>query len=135
MTTLTTRFAQISWDEHDLATLESGAKIATVEAHMRFTGDIEAETSTQGFILAYDAQGMGTFSGYEVLSGTVSGKAGGFILATVGSFTPNGIEARWAIVDGSGTGELEGITGTGSYLLPWGSQETDATLEVSLPGS
>jgi hypothetical protein len=100
---------------------------------MRFTGDIEVETSTQGFILYYDAGGTGRFTGYEQLHGTIGGHEGSVVLQTTGAFTAQGVDATWTIVDGSGTGDLTGITGSGGYPLPWGSTETDCTLDFAFP--
>jgi hypothetical protein len=51
-------------------------------------------------------------------SGSVLGKKGGFAAHDEGTCQPDGtIEARWRIVEGSGTGALTGIAGAGAYQV------------------
>lgn len=131
--TARTHFKQLSWDEVIISEPDNSPKLAYANAAMEFTGDIIAETSTQGFILYYDTSGTGTFCGYEHLVGSIHGKAGSLVFETRGTFEADGIHASWTVVPGSATGDLTGISGTGSYTIPWGTTETDATLDYDLP--
>ncbi len=57
----------------------------------------------------------GPYVGYEQVEATVDGKHGTFVLAASGSHTGAVARTDVTIVAGSGTGELAGISGSGSY--------------------
>ena len=49
------------------------------------------------------------------------GRRGTFVIEAVGVHNGTGSEARWRIIEGSGTGELAGITGQGGFDASGGS--------------
>jgi len=56
--------------------------------------------------------GVAVYSAIEELSGQMSGLTGGFTLMHVGSMSSESQSLDIKIVDGSGTGDFENITGT-----------------------
>jgi Protein of unknown function (DUF3224) len=58
-------------------------------------------------------------------------RRGNFVLTSNGSFDGKVAAGEMRVVEGSGSGELEGIAGTGSFSAPLGS-EARVELEYSL---
>ena len=83
-----------------------------------YAGSVSGRSITQ-FSYAYDEGRGGTYVATESFEGTVDGRAGAF--SFVHSATDRGDGSRgdefFLIVPGSGTGDLEGITGTGALLI------------------
>ena len=114
-----------NWDEkpyHEAAPLKSTEAKIDIVMH----GEIEA-TGPGRYLMQYPTAETCHYAGYLVMDGTLDGKSGQFIIYEVGDWT-NGIAAsKWQIVEGSGTGELRGITGQGSY-----SAQHDKTVHYEL---
>jgi hypothetical protein len=75
-----------------------------------FHGDLEA-TSTVEML---SVQGPGDGAGYvalETVRGRLGGRTGTFAILHAGTMTQDDMWARWPIVAGSATGELEGLAG------------------------
>jgi hypothetical protein len=91
-------------------------------AHMRktFAGGLEGRAVTQ-FTSAFDmATGVGTYLAMESIEGVLDGRSGAFNLvhsATTDGVSPHRLSEFMLIVPGSGTGELVGLTGTGTMRV------------------
>ena len=114
-----------NWDEkpyHEAAPLKS----TDVKMDIVMHGDVEA-TGPGRYLMQYPNDLTCHYSGYLVMDGKLDGKAGQFVIYEIGDWT-NGVAAsKWQIVDGSGTGELKGISGHGSYAA-----EHDKTVHYEL---
>ena len=83
-----------------------------------FEGDLQGRSRTQ-FTSAYDADsGTGTYLAMESFEGTLHGRSGSFNFAHMAS-TDGTTRSHFqlVVVPGSGTGELEGISGTGDLVV------------------
>jgi hypothetical protein len=90
----------------------------------KYSGGIEA-TSTTKWLMAYAPDKTATFVGIERIKGTVDGKQGSLVLLHDGDFKDGAATASLRIV--SGTDELKGMTGKGTFRAdPAGS----VTLEL-----
>lgn len=92
--------------------------VATMEKH--YEGETLTGRSATLFTSAFDQEaGVGTYVAMESFEGTLDGRAGAFNF--VHSATTDGGPARlaehFAIVPGSGTAALKGITGTGALRV------------------
>ena len=91
-------------------------------AHMRksFQGGLEGRSVTQ-FTSAFDpTSGVGTYLAMESIEGVLDGLTGSFNLvhsATTDGVSPDRLAEFMLIVPGSGTGELAGLTGTGTMRV------------------
>jgi hypothetical protein len=91
-------------------------------AHLvkQFAGDLEGRATTQ-FSFAFDAaSGVGTYVAMEAFEGTLGGRAGAFAFAhsaTTDGQSPERLHELLVIAPGSGSGDLAGITGTGSMKV------------------
>ncbi len=79
-----------------------------------------------------DAHGRGTFEAYEQVVGSVGGHDGSFVLRQRGTFAGPDIRAELHVVEGSGTGDLSGLTGTGEYRLTMGEPAATYTFDYDV---
>ena len=122
-----------SWDETTVS--ESGAtKITRTTMGQSCTGDIEG-TSASELVMYYQEGGAATIVGFLTVDGSIGDRRGTVVLRSIGGFDGSVATADLTIVDGSGTGGLVGLTGTGNSTAPSGPT---AFVELDLefpPGS
>ncbi|MEH3052586.1 MAG: DUF3224 domain-containing protein [Patulibacter minatonensis] len=98
--------------------VETGRPVGLAIITKQFDGQITGSSVTL-FTAAFDPEaGAGTYVAMESFEGTVSGLTGTMNFAH--SATTSGRDRHaefFTIVPGSGTGELEGITGTGGLRV------------------
>ena len=114
-----------NWDEkpyHEASPQKSTMAIIDVV----FEGDLDAKAVTR-YLMQYPDDANCHYSGYLAVTGTLDGKAGGFIIFELGTWTDGVARSDWQIVANSGTGALKGITGKGSY-----SAQHDKTVHYEL---
>lgn len=80
----------------------------------RFSGDIDGDGSIE-WLMCYLPDGSARFVGLQRIDGSIHGRRGTFVIEAVGVHSGEGSEARWRIIEGSGTGDLAGITGQGGF--------------------
>ena len=129
-TQITAAFEIASWDETPFedGNSEGDGETKLTEALVakRYSGDIDG-TSTTKWLMAYAPDKSATYVGIEHITGTFGGRRGGLVLLHDGEFADGVATAVVRAV--SGTGELEGATGTGKFRAdPAGS------LELALDG-
>ncbi|GAA2678769.1 DUF3224 domain-containing protein [Streptomyces lunalinharesii] len=112
----TGRITSAHWEERPVGGAGAGPRLAHASVTNSFSGGIEAADTTCEYSLVYTSEKSGAFTGLELLTGQLDGRAGTFVLAERGSFDPDGtVRCTFDVVPGSGTGELAGLTGSGSY--------------------
>jgi len=85
--------------------------VAQHRLEKRFSGDL-AGTSTGVMMSAGDpAKGIAGYVAMEMVEGTLAGRTGGFALQHNGTMDAGGQQLNVAIVPGSGTGAMAGISG------------------------
>ncbi|GAA1114420.1 hypothetical protein GCM10009642_60870 [Nocardiopsis metallicus] len=83
--------------------------------------------------MLYVDEANGTFTGLELVTGTLDGRAGTFVLAERGSFTADGtVHGHIEVVEGTGTGDLAGLRGTGSFVYRNGQRAFPYNLDFEL---
>jgi hypothetical protein len=126
-----------SWDEKTYEQLGGEAKLTHARIRQDFSGDLEA-TGSWEVLMCYCADGTASYSGLVRVVGRLSGRSGSFVAQTTGGFDGNEARWTWSVVRGSGTEELEGLTGEGSVVAPHGSTGSfslDHNLDVGSGGS
>jgi hypothetical protein len=119
------------WDEKPYAEIEGGRKLTQANVKQTLTGDVEGEGAVQ-FLLCYRPDQTADFVGLLRIVGQLEGRAGSFVLLqTEGTFEGTEANGRLSVVAGSGTGELEGLRGTGEFSAPHGG-EASISLEYEL---
>lgn len=78
------------------------------------------------------SEGGGGYIGHDRIAGTLAGRSGTFVFQHTGLMGPDGVTNTGTVVPGTGTGELEGISGDGTMLADEQGNHT-LTLEYELP--
>ncbi len=123
-------FSVKSWDESTYQELDDNAKLTKATVSFALDGDLTAE-ATWDAVMCYRPDGTAVFTGMQRMAGQLAGREGSFVLQADGEFADGEARSRWQIVAGSGTGELAGLTGSGTSVAtasPAGTFELDYSL-------
>lgn len=134
MTTHTTgHFTYADWQETALDEAEGGAKLARAVVTNAFSGGIEAPRTSCQYAITYRPDKTGVCCGYELLTGTLDGRAGSFVVVQHGSWGEDAaVHCTFEVVPGSGTGELTGLTGSGTFTAGQGITEIPYSFDYAL---
>ncbi len=90
---------------------KDGAQLGRMSINKTFNGDLSATSQGEMLSAMTPVKGSAGYVAIEQASGTLNGKKGSFILQHFGVMA--GTESRLIleVVPGSGTGELEGLSG------------------------
>ncbi len=122
-------FQVTGWDENPYEEFEDGSKLTKAKVSQRYEGDLSGEGSVE-FLMSHATNGTASFVGLELITGTLSGKTGSFIIQHIGTFDSNGACSSWTILSESGTGELAGICGKGNYAATGATVEMPFSYEI-----
>jgi Protein of unknown function (DUF3224) len=107
-----------SWDEEPHGD-EGGVARATVT--QTYSGDIAGEGRAE-WLMWYRADKTADFAGYLRVDGAIGGRTGSLVFRSTGAFDGKEAAGPLEIVRGSGTGELAGIAGRGTFSAPMGGE-------------
>jgi hypothetical protein len=105
-----------SWDEQPYAD-----KLTRAQVKATYSGDIEGQGETE-WLMCYRDDKTADFVGFQRITGRVGGRPGTFVIESTGAFDGGEAAGPVAVVQGSGTGELAGIVGTGTLSAPMGGE-------------
>jgi hypothetical protein len=81
--------------------------------------------------MSYRPDGTAHFVGLQTIEGISSGRRGSFVLDSRGEFDGSTASGELTVVDGSGAGQLAGVTGRGRFDAPMGGEPTwELTLDL-----
>ena len=109
------------WEEETYQQISPEMKMTKASVEYNFSGDMEGKGSVEYlmFYRYFDAKDQhksaASYVGLIRFEGTVAGKSGSFVMEDYGSFENGTARSDLQIAEGSGTGELKGIMGTGTY--------------------
>jgi sulfur carrier protein ThiS len=115
MTTAAGTSSVTSWDESTYQDLGENGKLTRATVAYALEGDLTAE-ATWDAVMCYRPDGTAVFTGMQRVAGQLDGREGTFVVQADGEFAAGEARSRWQVVDGSGTGGLAGLTGTGSAV-------------------
>ena len=115
------RFTIKSWDEKPYSEGQDLPRLTRAAVTKTFTGDITGEGQVE-YLMMYRSDGSATFVGLERVVGRLGGKAGTFVLQRTGKFESGQAKESYAVIPGSGTGELRGLRGEGISAVGHGSE-------------
>ncbi len=114
------------WKDETLKELGGEIKLTRTRAVQSYEGAIVGEGVVE-YLMYSGADGVTHFTGFERIAASLDGKTGSFTIRHTWQFSPwRAEQVTWTIVAGSGTGELAGIVGKGSYAAK------DSVMEVTL---
>ena len=105
--------------------------IARFSIDKQIHGDLEASSKGEMFSAGDPKTGMAGYVAIEVVTGTLAGKRGSFVLQQSATMDASGRKLSVTITPGSGSGELKGISGTFNIQIANGQHSYD--LEYMLP--
>jgi hypothetical protein len=116
-------FDVLSGDEDTYEEREGGARLAHASGAQAFSGDITGDGSVH-WLSSYAADKSAHLVGLQLIKGSVGGRSGSFVIEAIADHTGKSSRGSWTVVEGTGTGDLEGITGTGTFEAPGGPTAT-----------
>jgi hypothetical protein len=111
---------------------DGDAGLGRMAIDKQFDGDLEG--TSKGFMLSSAAtvvKGSGGYVAMERITGTLKGHTGSFVLQHSGTMTRGTPHLSVTVVPDSGTGQLEGLTGTMTIKIEQGKHSYD--FEYTLP--
>ena len=88
------------------------ANLGRLTIDKRFHGDLEGISKGEMLATQTDTPGSAGYVAMERVTGTLKGRTGSFVLQHSATMTRGATKANIAVVPDSGTGELQGISGT-----------------------
>jgi hypothetical protein len=111
-------FTVESWDEEPLWEAKDGSKVTRATVGQTVEGDASG-TGIAHWLMAYRADGTAEYTGIQLLDGAADGRTGTLVLHSAGTFDGTTAQGQLEVIDG--TGELAGMSGTGTFEAPHGS--------------
>jgi hypothetical protein len=131
-TSATAEFQVTNWEEDALLEGDGGPKVTRASVTMAFEGDLEGDGKVE-WLMSYDNGKTARFVGMERVVGKVGDRSGTFVLQHIGAFDGETATADLLVVPGTGTGDLEGLTGEGTFEAGMGDDgRRKLTLEYDL---
>jgi hypothetical protein len=124
-------FTVKAWDENAYQELDDGTKLTKATMTFDFGGDVTAEGVSDS-VMYYRSDGTAVFTGLQRMVGQLDGHDGSFVLHADGEYAGGAATTRWQIVDGSGTGALTGLRGSGQAVAASGNPGGTFTLDYDL---
>lgn len=112
MTTL--EWQETTWDGAPAADVPA-PKMTVASDVASITGEIEGQVADR-WLMTYAGDGTARFVGLTHVTGTVVGRRGTFVVQHTGRFDAEGLHTDFTVVPGSGTDELSGIDGVGTFV-------------------
>ncbi|MFI0260842.1 DUF3224 domain-containing protein [Streptomyces sp. NPDC017056] len=126
----TGHFTYAGWEERAVGPDGTHPRLAHATVTNAFSGGIEAAHTTCEYTIVYVTEKTGTFTGMELLDGSLDGRQGAFVVEERGSFDDEGsVYCTFEVVPGSATGDLAGLRGTGAFTARHGEQSVAYTFD------
>lgn len=121
MTRAVGTFTVTGGSEQPIHEAEGEVRLTRVSGTQRFAGGIVGEGSVD-WVFCYRPDRTASFLGFQRLQGSIAGRTGSLVLESTGEHDGHRSHGGWRVVAGSGTGDLAGIRGEGSFDAPGGAQ-------------
>ena len=123
-------FKILSWDEEPFDEPEDGPKLTRAHIRKSFHGDLSG-TGNLMYLMSHFESGVAVFLGFEKVVGALGDREGSFVLRHTGTYDGETAAADYEVVPGSGTNQLTGLSGTGSFSAGH-AEEHNLTLDYEL---
>jgi hypothetical protein len=117
------KFTVESGEEDAYEALDDGVRLTHAQGKQSFTGDIKGHGAVH-WLMLYRPDKTAQFVGMQRISGTIGSRRGTVVLAAQGVHDGKGSRITLEVVPGSGSGDLEGISGKGKLENPGGKTGT-----------
>lgn len=103
----------------------AGTSLGRLSLDKQFHGDLEATSTGEMLSAGTSVKGSAGYVAIERVTGSLQGRTGTFILQHNGTMTRGAPHLTITVVPDSGTGELEGLTGTMAIEITHGKHSYD----------
>lgn len=117
-----------SWNEESFSKSEGGLELNRASVTQSYSGPLKAKSNIE-YLMTTFKDDSADFIGIEEVVGELEGKKGSFVLSHEGTHEDGVAKSSFEIIKNSGTDELSGIQGTGSYEAT--HEKAEMTLEYS----
>jgi len=114
MMTVTGTFEVQPGDETTIHEPREGIRLTHATGTQKFTGGIVGNGAID-WLMCYMPTKTARYVGLQRITGTIDGRRGSLVLEAVGDHDGTGSAATWRVIEGTGTGDLAGIRGTGGF--------------------
>src|SRR5262245_42164841 len=111
----TSAFTITGWEPEAIDDRD-GVSLTRTKVTKTFTGALEG-TSMAELLMAGAPDDSAAYVGFERIEGKLNGRAGSFILHHNAVSAHGSQSASWTIMENSGTGELQGISGAAQIVI------------------
>lgn len=111
-----------AWTEEPFAEAESGPKLTRASVVFAYTGEIAGE-GTLEYLMTYVREDSVPYLGLERVVGRIGDRTGGVVWHD-GVFADKAAKATVTVVEGSATGDLVGLSGTGRFVWAEGEGQS-----------
>lgn len=123
MTRATGAFKVTGGSEQTIREAPSEVRLTRVTGTQRFEGGIVGEGSVE-WLFCYQPDRSARFVGLQRIEGSIDGRSGSLVMESSGDHGGKRSAGHWRVIAGSGTGELAGVSGEGSFEAPGGAVVT-----------
>jgi hypothetical protein len=110
---------------------DAGVAIGRLLLDKQFHGDLDATSKGQMLAVRTAVANSAGYVAMEQVNGTLLGRTGTFALQHTGTMNRGEQELLITVVPDSGTGDLEGLTGTMTIIIEGGTHSYDFEFELS----
>lgn len=122
------------WQQQEYGIADGGPKLTLAQKELALGGELEGKAVGRSSIVHWDS-GSSVASGHLGITGRLGARSGSFVVEESVKGGTDGATASWRIVPGSGSGELTGISGEGSWEWKPGAEQVAYMLTYRLqPG-
>jgi hypothetical protein len=122
MTKATGTFEITSMGEDPYQEVEGEPRLTRANGTQRFSGDIEGEGSVEWLVCYLPERAR--FVGLQRIEGSIGERTGSFLVEATADHDGKRSTGNWTVIGGSATGELAGLSGTGTFEAAGGSEAT-----------
>jgi hypothetical protein len=123
MSKATGTFSVTGGSEQTIHEAPGEVRLTRVSGTQRFSGSIVGDGSVD-WVFCYRPDRSARFLGLQRLEGSMEGRTGSLVMESTGNHDGKQSNGRWRVIPGSGTGQLAGISGEGTFDAPGGPEVT-----------
>ena len=113
-------FTVAGWDENTYEEIAGGGKLTKAHVTFGLDGELKGDASWEA-VMCYRPDGTADFTGYQRVTGELGTRKGSFVVRADGGFTDGVARTTWEVIEGSSTGDLAGLRGSGEAVTTGGS--------------
>ena len=123
MSRATGTFAVTGGSEQTIREAVGEVELTRVSGTQRFGGTVVG-AGTVEWVFCYRPDRSARFVGLQRIEGAIDGRTGSLVMESAGDHDGRQSQGQWHVIPGSGTGELAGIGGDGTFEAPGGPEAT-----------